>query len=692
MTFTDAPDVDAVADARGVVEVELPHGRLRGHATLNDGTELPFDLVNAPGLRRVRVALSGNEEAMEDTVLASAMPSGRYEPLAVLGSGAMGRVIKARDTQLDRLVAIKLLRGDMVATEEDRQFFVTEGRSLARLKHPHLLAVYDLGVNDGAPYLVVEYVDGPDLEKVVLTNGPLPWRSICAAGVQIGQALDALHQAALVHRDVKPSNGLVDATGHVVLADFGLVKPLGDLADPRSRIFGTPAYMSPEHLQGLGLGPATDVYSLGATLHHLAAGATPFTGASMIVDIVRKSPPSLKKTREDVPQAIAELVLACMAKSPEDRPSASEVVERFAAIEAELPDEPIGPFLPRSDRRVTTGPRVPRTESGGTEIRTPVASVAPTLDSEPQPVTALHPAANETEAAGSPSDAQAVAASDDVSTSTAFVVPGARRRWAVIAAASAALGVAGVFAFALTRPPAEPALPPTPVPTEASDAPAPEPTASPSVPAEPDDAGATPALEGTGTPTLAAVPLPDEIPSPIEGSATPPDPSEDPAEERAAVEPPPRDRADEDRSERRDEEREEDRRDEEPETDRTPPETADEGEVETAARTAPEPEASGDGVGQDAASEAGPGTDEDTSPPVEPEAAPARAEPVATPPVAAPIVEPVPVAPTPTPEAPALTAPTDEDDDGSEGRRRRGDPEEPTEPREREPPVPPMGF
>ncbi len=358
----------------------LSLGRLQGIVTLADGVELPFELANASGLERVRVAVAGNEQVLTDPLLLAEMPSERYEPLAVLGSGTMGRVVKARDVQLDRLVAIKLLRTDVVPDAEGRELFLSEGRSLARLKHPHLLGVYDLGVQGHTPFLVVEYIDGPDLDALRVTNGPFPWASVCAAGAHMGMALDALHQAGLVHRDVKPSNGLVDPDGRVVLADFGLVKPLMDLADPRSQIFGTPAYMSPEHLQGQALGPATDVYSLGATLHHLATGTLPFSGDKMLIDQVRKPAPDMRTVRADAPPELAELVLACLRKAPDARPLVSEVVDALTEIGRALPEEALGPYLPRASqgigssgsrpvvRRVTAGTAATLSGSGAWSV------------------------------------------------------------------------------------------------------------------------------------------------------------------------------------------------------------------------------------------------------------------------------------------------------------------------------------
>jgi serine/threonine-protein kinase len=351
--------IERRSDSGGVVSASLPSGRVQGHVTLPDGTVHSFVVVNAQGLRRVRVAVTGSMAPLEDEGAKATMPSDRYEPLAWLGAGAMGRVLKARDTHLDRIVAVKVLPAEVAPSPEDRELFISEGRALARVAHPNLLGVYDVGIKGAVPYLVVEYVDGPDLLALVEATGPLPYYPACAAGAQLCRALDALHHAGLVHRDVKPSNGLVDTQGRVVLADFGLVRPLDDVADPRSQVLGTPGFMSPEHMQGQPLGPATDIYALGSTLYNLIAGEIPLAGPRLLLRHLTDERPDLREVRPDAPEALAELIMAMMAIDPTDRPSAGEARETLESIAASVEVDVLGPFMPRLGERTIGSAALP---------------------------------------------------------------------------------------------------------------------------------------------------------------------------------------------------------------------------------------------------------------------------------------------------------------------------------------------
>ncbi len=339
--------IEARSDGSGVVSVVLPPGRVLGQVLLADGSEHEIVVVNAHGLRRVRVAVTGSLDTLEDEGAKATMPSDRYEPLAWLGSGAMGRVLKARDTRLDRLVAVKVLPAEVAPSPTDRERFISEGRALARVAHRNLLGVYDVGINGAVPYLVVEFIDGPDLLGLVEATGALPISAACAAGAQLCSALDALHQAGLVHRDVKPSNGLVDGRGRVVLADFGLVKPLDDVADPRSKVIGTPGFMSPEHMQGQPLGPATDIYALGATLFNIVAGEIPLDGPALLVNHLTAARPDVRDLRPDAPEALADLIISMMAIDPTERPTGAEARAALEDIGAGFDGDVLGPFMPR---------------------------------------------------------------------------------------------------------------------------------------------------------------------------------------------------------------------------------------------------------------------------------------------------------------------------------------------------------
>jgi serine/threonine protein kinase len=342
------PALDAAlsTDERGRLEVTLDYGRHMGTVEAG-GEHVPFELVNAIGLRVVRVDLRLDERPLDDPTAVAAMPSERYVPLSLLGTGSAGLVYRCRDTALDRLVALKILHEDFAGVAENNEMVVTEARRLAQVDSPHLIDIYDVGLHGGAAYIVFEYVEGPNLEQLRLGEQVLGSAAIAAAGVHLAQALLAIHEAGLLHRDVKPSNGLVDRRGVVKLADFGLARSMLDLASPQSRVFGTPPFMSPEQLQGQPLGPSSDVYSLGATLFDLATGHPPFHEGDLLLAALFDAPPDLLVERPDCPEKLASLVAKMLAKDPSHRPDATDVIDALMLLAAETTDDEAQPYLPR---------------------------------------------------------------------------------------------------------------------------------------------------------------------------------------------------------------------------------------------------------------------------------------------------------------------------------------------------------
>lgn len=377
-------------DELGGFEASIPHGKINGAAQV-EGQTLKFQLVNAPGLRRINVDLREEERPIEDERVREAMPSERYVPLKLLGKGAAGAVYKVRDMSLDRIVAVKLLNSDFATNDKERQQFLAEARNLARIEHPNLIGVYDIGFHKGRAYLVIQYIDGPDLETLLHVEGRVSPGAAAAAGVQLMRALDAIHGVGFVHRDVKPSNGLVDRSGRVKLADFGLVRPMIDFTDPRSKIFGTPAYMSPEQLQAGQLGPATDIYSLGASIYHMAAGQLPFNGKNPILQHLTEPPPDIRDVIPGAPEEFAYILQDMMAKEPEDRPDAREIVEVLMHLSTNVPHQEVSTYIPRlhtSDLSIVSGlarvgtgatPSVTRRTPGVRRSTSRVAGVADTV-------------------------------------------------------------------------------------------------------------------------------------------------------------------------------------------------------------------------------------------------------------------------------------------------------------------------
>ena len=346
----DGTDLGVRTDARGSVRVQIDSGRHTGRVA-RGGDALDFEFVCAPGLVDLQVDLRQEESDLDDPSVMNAMPSDRYRPLRLLGEGSAGSVYQCRDVVLDRLVAVKLLNPEVIGGGNAREAFLAEARALARLEHDCLISIYDMGFKDGRAFLVTRFVDGPDLETVVESDGPLRLPSLAVTGERLARALSAVHETGFVHQDVKPSNCLVDRRGRVFLGDFGLATRLEDVVDQREQVSGTPAYMAPELVLGMQVGPATDVYALGATLYHLALGTPPFVGhgPALLRAHVKDPVVSLREKRPDLPQWFDELVVSMLAKEAAARPSDRAVIDAFKEADIAGQDETLGAFAPRDE-------------------------------------------------------------------------------------------------------------------------------------------------------------------------------------------------------------------------------------------------------------------------------------------------------------------------------------------------------
>ncbi|MFG3604353.1 serine/threonine-protein kinase [Micromonospora chersina] len=263
------------------------------------------------------------------------LSNGRYEldrfPLA---RGGMGEVWLGRDTKLDREIAVKFIRfPDGTRDDEHIRRFVRESRITARLEHPGVPAVYDVGVDDGRPFLVMQRIRGISIADLVAEQGALPIGWAAAIAAQVCAVLGAAHHASLVHRDLKPSNLMLEPDGRVRVLDFGLaVAPtLADFSKitHTGQPLGTPAYMAPEQVEANLSSPATDLYALGCTLHEMLSGEHLFTGStsySVMSKQVKEQPPSLRSLRPEVPPGLERLVLDLLEKKPQSRPASAEVV------------------------------------------------------------------------------------------------------------------------------------------------------------------------------------------------------------------------------------------------------------------------------------------------------------------------------------------------------------------------------
>jgi serine/threonine-protein kinase len=255
----------------------------------------------------------------------------------------MAVVDLARDTELDRDVAVKRLAENLARDDELRARFLREARLAARLAHPNVIRVYDVGEDGDRPFIAMEYVDGETLADMLARRGPLPPEDVVELGVQACRGLAAAHEAGLVHRDVKPQNLLLGRDGLLKLGDFGVA--FGTEATrltTAGTVLGTAAYLAPEQARGEDVTAAADVYALGAVLYELLTGRPPRNPESL-AELGRPAeiaPPA------GAPPALSKIVMRCLAADPEDRPpSAAELARELAASSPEartlpLPDHP----------------------------------------------------------------------------------------------------------------------------------------------------------------------------------------------------------------------------------------------------------------------------------------------------------------------------------------------------------------
>lgn len=265
---------------------------------------------------------------------------GRYVIKGMLGSGGLGFVYRAEDAFLGRDVAIKTIRGDLFRAGEAERF-AREARVLAALGHPSIVTIYDVGVDDGQCYIVTELVEGLSLAELA-ARGQVPLRRAVEIGSEMASALSAVHEAGIVHADIKPGNIMIDSsTGRAKLLDFGLARRVEPVEGrTRGSFAGTPAYSAPEAIDPRRVGIPSDIYSLGATIYHMLTGTYPHAGtelAQVLAERMRVPPEDPKNLRKDMPMRLRELLLKMLARAPEDRPqSMREVASEFDQIGDEL--------------------------------------------------------------------------------------------------------------------------------------------------------------------------------------------------------------------------------------------------------------------------------------------------------------------------------------------------------------------
>jgi serine/threonine-protein kinase len=246
---------------------------------------------------------------------------GRYLLEERISRGGSADVWRARDEELDRPVAVKLLHPYLIPDERTRLRLAAEGRLVASLDHPAIVQMYDVLVDDDTPALIMELVEGESLNLRIARDGALPVRAAAGIGAEVAEALAEAHHHGIVHRDVKPSNILLDTDGHAHLADFGIAHSLEADAERLTQtgmVVGTPAYLSPEQLAGSEVGPRTDIFGLGAVLFEMLTGRSPYAAMAplLLAEAHAAGPPAMP----DIDPALAEITRACLATAPSDRP------------------------------------------------------------------------------------------------------------------------------------------------------------------------------------------------------------------------------------------------------------------------------------------------------------------------------------------------------------------------------------
>lgn len=281
------------------------------------------------------------------TNVAAGSRLGPFEILSRIGAGGVGEVFRARDTRLDRSVAIKVLPSEFASNTQLKLRFEREAKSISQLNHPHICTLYDVGSHAGVEYLVMELIEGETLADRI-TRGALALADVLKLGAQIAEALHAAHRAGIVHRDLKPGNIMITKAGAKLL-DFGLAKPGGAvLSSPdapteqqkpltaEGTLLGTFQYMAPEQLDGLEADARTDIFALGAVLYEMATGNRAFQGktrSSLIAAIVKEQPPQISEVQPLTPPTLEHVIARCLEKDPDDRwQSAHDVAQELRWI------------------------------------------------------------------------------------------------------------------------------------------------------------------------------------------------------------------------------------------------------------------------------------------------------------------------------------------------------------------------
>ncbi len=329
---------------------------------------------------------------------------GRFEIISELGRGGMAVVYKARQTDLDRIVALKILPPELTSDQSYVARFRQEARSAARLEHPHIMPIYEVGEVAGYHYIAMKFIQGRTLKQLLQQEGALPVKRAAQILAQVGEALDYAHRQGIIHRDIKPSNVMITDDGWIYLTDFGLARGIGSGSSGLTiagTVMGTPEYMSPEQAQGLpNVGPPTDIYALGVMLYELLTGAFPFkaeTPMAMLAARLIHAPIPPRDLRGDLPPAVEDVIMRALARKPEARfASAGEMVAALRQAVGLSEQELSRPLTPQRGMPAAAIPSQPTPPPAyaPTAPATPPPAYAPTTPATPPPIYVQTPAAS----------------------------------------------------------------------------------------------------------------------------------------------------------------------------------------------------------------------------------------------------------------------------------------------------------
>jgi len=305
----------------------------RRHGTVNPPSTLPsFSGYRTAG-SMLTDSQDGAEELPQPENMATPVPASRYVFIEELGRGAMGIVYKARDTVLDRIVAYKTVSSSVSESPTALKYFLSEAKSLAALNHVNIVTIFDVGQDSNGYFITMEYVNGRPLSQFIADKGRLTTKNSVVIASKVCAGLDYAHNNSIIHRDIKPSNIMISEQGEVKIMDFGLARIMDEAVNRKTIAKGTPLYMAPEQVEGVGVDHRADIYSFGVTLFEMCTGTLPFTKGDIAYHHVHTDPPRPSEYNPNIPKVLEKIILRCLEKRKEDRFfSASEIKKELMPL------------------------------------------------------------------------------------------------------------------------------------------------------------------------------------------------------------------------------------------------------------------------------------------------------------------------------------------------------------------------